>query len=164
MQEDYNKYGLDKFEFSILKDNIDLDKLLDYETKYIILFGGIENDLLYNEEDKLHFTELAKANMSKNRKGKLCGKQNGMYGTHRFGKDNPMYGKKHNKQTKQIIGEKSKLGKKYFKYTPEFVEELRKKKNSGYKLKDLKNEYGIAISTLSVLINYGSSKNSLNKV
>jgi hypothetical protein len=46
----------------------------------------------------------------------LVGKQNGMYGVHRFGKDNPMYGKKHSEETKQKIREKSigRFTKKWF--------------------------------------------------
>lgn len=164
LQQDFNLYGIDNFQFIILHDDINQIDLLTYETRYINKYGGIESDLLYNEEDKFHFTNLAKCNMSKNRKGKLCGRDNGMYGVCRYGNKNPMYGKHHNSTTKQIISEKSKTGKKYYKYTPEFVTELREKRKSGYMLKDLEIEYGIAISTLSTLINHGPSKNSLNKV
>ena len=164
LQQDYNLYGSDNFQFTILHKNINQSDLLLYETNYINQYGGIESDMLYNEEDKFHFTNLVRQNMSKNRKGKLCGKDNGMYGVCRYGEENPMYGKHHSEKTKQIISEKSKIGKKYYKYTPELVDELRIKRKNGYMLKDLEAEYGIAVSTLSTLINHGSSKNSLNKV
>jgi group I intron endonuclease len=164
LQFDYDKFGLEKFEFSIVEDNIPYEKLLEVETNYMNKFGGIDSDNLYNEEDRYHMTAYVKQKISENRKGLLCGSENGMYGTNMKGEANPMYGKKHSKETKKIIGEKSKIGRKYFKYTLEFVEELRLKKSNGYKLKDLSKEYNIAESTLSTLINYGPSKNSLNKV
>lgn len=38
------------------------------------------------------------------------GEQNGMYGVHRFGKENPFYGKRHTEETKQRLS-KANMGK-----------------------------------------------------
>lgn len=72
-----------------------------------------------------------------------CGEKNGMYGSARFGKLNPMYGKTHNKETREKM---SKNIKKYYENNPspnkgkKISDEIKKKiseKNSKeYKLID----------------------------
>lgn len=158
LQEDYNQFGLMNFTFSILQDNVLKENLLIEETRWINKLGGIESNNLYNEQDITHMTDMARNNISKNRKGLLTGKENGMYGVHRYGQANPMYGKNHKEETKYLIGKKSKVGNKYIKYTPELTTQIRTDRQSGLSLKQLNEKYNIAISTLSILINHGTNK------
>lgn len=58
-------------------------------------------------------------NMSQSRPGRI----NGMYGTHRVGKDNPFYGKSHSEETKEKLRQ-ANTGKKQNK---ESIEKMRAK-------------------------------------
>ena len=58
-----------------------------------------------------HHTKQQKEKWSKDRKGKMVGKDHPMYGIHRYGKDAPMYGKTHTEESKQKNRE-SHLGKR----------------------------------------------------
>ena len=56
---------------------------------------------IFSNESKLKISEAAKE--------RLANPENHpMYGVHRYGEDNPMYGKHHTEETKQRIGKKSK--------------------------------------------------------
>jgi len=54
----------------------------------------------------LNMTDIAKQNM--NAKKRRFGKNNGMYGVHRFGEAAPMFGKSHSEETKKLISDKAK--------------------------------------------------------
>lgn len=56
---------------------------------------------------KTHSAET-RLKWSNDRKGKLAGSNNPMYGVHRYGESNPRYGKTHTDETKQLIGSNSK--------------------------------------------------------
>ncbi len=45
---------------------------------------------------------------------RVSGKNNPMYGTHRYGKDNPFYGKKHSEETKKKISDDHKVNSKFY--------------------------------------------------
>lgn len=51
------------------------------------------------------WTEEQKENLREAIKGKRSGKNNPMYGVHRYGEDAPMYGKHHSEETKKKISE-----------------------------------------------------------
>ena len=127
------------------------------ETEWIHYFQNNKYKL-YNETDNITSTNILKSKISKHRKGMLTGEHNGMYGVHRFGNKNPMYGKHHTNIAKQKISLKSKEGNKYIKYTPDLTNKIRLDRQGGMTLKQLNEKYGIAISTLSTLINHGTNK------
>jgi len=87
--------GLDINYEKVFRTNIEA-KALEYEIK-IIKEIGLDN--------LCNITPGGKNNS-------LYGEDNGMYGVHRYGKDNPFYGRKHTKQTKQKIREVN-TGRKY---------------------------------------------------
>lgn len=60
------------------------------------------NNPMWNKEAKLKMITTLKS-------GILAGKNNPMYGVHRYGKDNPMYGKTQSALCKKIVSENSKL-------------------------------------------------------
>lgn len=72
-----------------------------------------------------------------NTKLSRTGEQNGMYGVHRFGKENPFYGRKHTEETKEKLS-KANMGKQSFlgkKHTEE-TKRLMSRKKIGGKLTD----------------------------
>lgn len=91
--------------------------------------------------EKIKF--LYKTNKSFRNSRINCGEKNGMYGSARFGKLNPMYGKTHNKETREKI---SKNIKKYYENNPspnigrkisnEMKERISERNSKEYKLVD----------------------------
>ena len=69
--------------------------------------------------------------------GGLVGEANGMYNVHRYGKDNPMYGKKHSKESKEAMSSKAKLrtGNKNSMYGKKHTNESKQKMSEAAKLK-----------------------------
>lgn len=53
MQADYNSFGEDSFQFSIVSDNLYRKDRLKLETKYINEAGGIESSDVYNYQDNI---------------------------------------------------------------------------------------------------------------
>ena len=135
LQNSYNKYGKDNFQFSIIEEVKDEKDLLDRENFYLKYWNYHAADMLYNmaldasapmqgrtgEDAPMYgreHKETTKRKISEAHKGKevsketrrrisaaTTGENNPMYGTHRAGEDNPMYGKEHDKMTKQKISE-----------------------------------------------------------
>ena len=150
MQHDWNKYGKDYFEFSIVIE-CDIKELQELEILYIKEFnsyekgynetiGGIgmsgfkpsyETRKLQSENTKgennpfygKHHTDEAKQKMSEHAKGKYCGE------------DNPFYGKHHTDETKQKISE-SRKGKYCGEDSPNFgikrSDEIRKRMSENH--------------------------------
>lgn len=70
LQEDYNKYGLESFEFSyiqIVNENI----ALDIETYWINYYGGIESENTYNMTDIFTSNYQVKIFISNSNKGNI---------------------------------------------------------------------------------------------
>lgn len=65
LQSDYNKYGLDCFEFIILEEcNLKSNSVIQ-ETYWMNYYGGKDSDLIYNECDMLGHNEIYKYNQAK---------------------------------------------------------------------------------------------------
>jgi len=110
-----NFYGIDKFnitkEFDIAMNQKKLDELEDY---YICTFDCIANG--YNKRrggNNRKLSEETKKKISKNH-ANITGKNNPMYGIHKYGEENPFYGKHHTIEAKKKIGQANK-GAKNFK-------------------------------------------------
>lgn len=121
MQNAWNKYGPESFQFSVICEcpEIQLDELERY---YIELYQSNQIQFGYNEESggcKLkHHSERSKKLISE----KTSGKNNPMYGVHIFpseetrnklreaqrGENNGFYGKHHTEDAKKRMSEKKK--------------------------------------------------------
>ena len=94
LQKSYNKYGEKNFSFQILEE-VPQNKLKTIEQQYLDVIRVIPF-WYYNinyDADRINYTSEVLKKMSDVKKGK------------HIGKDNPFYGKKHSKETKQKIRE-----------------------------------------------------------
>lgn len=110
LQRAWNKYGENNFKFQILEicDEKDLD---DKERVYITLYNSCENG--YNIEDggneNKHLSDTTKCKLRNAHLGIKCSQETReKMSKSRLGELNPMYGKQHTEETRQIISEKNK--------------------------------------------------------
>lgn len=144
------KWGWESFEVEILVENVDnleeLNKLeIEYIEKYDSYYNGYNSTLGGGNLTGYHHTQETKEKISKNRKGKLTGEDNPMYGVIMSeesrrkmseakkglynGKNHPFYGKHHTEETKQKIRdtkEKNGTTRKGVPQTKEHLENKRK--------------------------------------
>lgn len=169
MQLDCDKYGLNTFEFSILEDNVEPDKLLEVETYWINQFGGINSENLYNEKDINGINYIASNNISNS----LRGSNNGMYGKHHSDKAKSVISRKVSeiktgvKRSDEFKAKMSKIRKENpvksntgkRKYDEEFIRQLRAEYAE---LKSYKGVYilhpNICSQTINHLIRFGTSQ------
>lgn len=71
LQEDYNEYGVQFFEFEILDECLNIETAIIRETYWIDYFGGIESDNVYNMQNKYSRNRDLCNRMSVGEKGKL---------------------------------------------------------------------------------------------
>ena len=108
LQSSYNKYGLEKFVFSIVEE-CDVKNLLILERNYIEKYNTFNRDFGYNVNDPEHkflgrkHSEKTKKILSELKKGK----NNPSYG--KFGVEHPKFGVKLSKESIEKI-RKSKIG------------------------------------------------------
>ncbi len=145
-----NKWGWDAFEVEILVENINnIDELnrleIEYIEKYDSYYNGYNSTLGGGNLNGYHHTQETKDKISKNKKGKLAGKYNPMYGVTMSkesrqkmseakkglydGEKHPFYGKHHTEETKQKIRdtkEKNGTTRKGIPQTKEHIENKRK--------------------------------------
>ena len=148
------KYGKDNFKKEILEYCKNIDELNEREKHWITELNSTNKEIGYNVTFGgqsgwmmgLKHTENTKLKYSIDRKGKLIGEKNGMYGKKhsdeskkkmcnpKFGQDNGMYGKKHSEETKKkmsnkLIGECNPFyGKKHSEETKKKMSEIAKKR------------------------------------
>ena len=86
LQNSWNKHGKKKFVFEIIEIIEDKTKLLEREQFYLDTLTPYNSEIGYNicrtagSTLGIIVSEEARLNISKGRKGKLCGKQNPNYG------------------------------------------------------------------------------------
>lgn len=122
------KYGIENFKKEILEECLTLDELNELEKYWINKFNSTDNNIGYNlsfggQSGWMHgvkHSDETKLNYSLNRKGKLLGEKNGMFGKHHteeskkklhdkmLGNKNPFYGKKHSEETKNKLSDIAK--------------------------------------------------------
>jgi len=150
-----NKYGKENFKKEILVTCSSIDELNKLEKHWIETLNSNNPDIGYNVSFGgqsgwmlgLRHSDKTKKEFSLNRKGKLIGAKNGMYGKKhneeskkkmskpQFGEDNGMYGKKHSDETKKKMSEKltgeknSFYGKKHSDETKKKMSEMAKKRS-----------------------------------
>lgn len=179
LQQDYNKYGWNSFKFKIL-EVCSKSNLLIRETYWINYYGGKDNYCLYNKCDMYghnkeykrnqslaqkgshKITEEGKLRISKANKGKTISEEQKQK-ISQSAKLNPNYGmknKKHSEHSKQLMSFKKKgkyLGSNNpnYKYTPEFIENLKKEYFIVKSYSILSEKYNINVKVVYRLIKYG---------
>ena len=181
LQTDFDKYGIDNFEFKILEQDVPDDLRLYKETYYMNKYGGTNSDNIYNvkgnfNDDNTEYalskvkhcngnfnlfaghkhTEQTKQQISMSLK--LAYKEN----RHKlpksnFGENNSFYGKHHTEETKH------KLSKLKTKYNDTYIHTLRALRTSGMKIKDIAKKYNINPRVAGLLIKYGTSSRAAIK-
>lgn len=143
------KYSIENFNIIILKENIPLCLLGFYEEYYAdkyntyinIGYGynmakcGNGGNTMYGkteEEKKIIYKKISNKLIQNE---SVKGKNNPMYGVHRYGKDAPSYGKKCSDETRKKISESHK-GKKQTKESIEKMVKTRKENGIGKGIKN----------------------------
>lgn len=107
LQNSYNKYGYESFEYSVLEECEEND-LTKREQYWIDYYGGIESSKTYNYKEassKGHLNKDARVRISKNLKGRFKGENNPYYGKHH---SEEIRNKIKEKRAKQIITDEHK--------------------------------------------------------
>jgi group I intron endonuclease len=179
LQNAWNKYGEDSFEFQILEITTE-QLLLEKEQYYLDKFAAHVSRGGYNMCEfagrplgRLITSETRKK-ISESLRGRYGGEKNPFYGKKHSaetlqkikensadmsGEKNPFYGKKHSEKTKKLLGQKSKgrnCGEKSCraKLTWEKVREIRKIYAVGnISHASLGKEFDVAESTIQKIIN-----------
>lgn len=158
LQQDYNFYGESRFIFSILETQLTRFKLIERETYYINLNGGIDSESTYNMQDKYFQNREMRLLNSKGQTGKMISsttkdkisKSEKLYYKCNGGDHEAAFkGRHHTVKTKQILSDKLS---KNAKINPNFgmknkhhsiesrkkMSETRKQKMSEIRLKIIK--------------------------
>ena len=145
LKQAINKYGKENFDNEIIEYCETLEELNKREDYYIKKFDAVNSKNFYNVANGGQGGDLT-AHMSEEEYAahieKFKGKNNSMYGVHRYGKDAPMYGKKHSPETRRKLSE-AKKGKKL---SEETKAKVKKSLKELYKTKT----HHLAISILAI--------------
>ena len=102
-----NKYGVENHVFEIIEECV-VENLNERERYYQDLHNVVENGLnskyVKSNDKSGYVSEDTKKRLSVSRTGKCCGSENHMYG--KYGKDHPVYGRKHTNTAKENISNK----------------------------------------------------------
>lgn len=118
LQNSYNKYGVDVFEFRIEKE-VPVEQLLDTEQKYLdkvkeepkMYYNISKNSVCWNRG--IHLPQSMKNKISKANKGINTGENNGMYNKPAPNRDLTLYTFINNITNEKFVGLKSEFYKKY---------------------------------------------------
>ena len=150
------KYGIENFKKEILEECLTLDELNELEKYWINKFNSTDDNIGYNLSFGgqsgwmlgVKHSDETKLNYSLNRKGKLLGEKNGMFGKHhteeskkkmgkpKDGEKNGMFGKNHTEESKKklhdkMLGNKNPFyGKKHSEETKNKLSDIAKKRIS----------------------------------
>ena len=140
LQEDYNKYGESSFSFEILENNIDEEYLIEKETYWIQLLGGMYSDRLYNQTDNTTISDYNRSQLIKYNKERVL-RQDTLqkFSDNNKGSKNPYFNK--------------------MKYTQDFINQLRIEYEEGATYVDLEKKYNINARLLRRLILFGKTTN-----
>lgn len=140
LQEDYNKYGESSFSFEILENNIDEEYLIEKETYWIQLLGGMYSDRLYNQTDNTTISDYNRSQLIKYNKERVL-RQDTLqkFSDNNKGSKNPYFNK--------------------MKYTQDFINQLRIEHEEGATYVDLEKKYNINARLLRRLILFGKTTN-----
>lgn len=147
LQNSYNKYGYKNFEFKVI-ENCKEECLDEKEIYWIQYYDSMNRSKGYNRESggnkNKHFDDERIKSIT--------------------GKGNPMYGKNHTDEVKEII-RKSNRGRNN-KLTEKEVSKIKVRLHNGEQCKNIAKEYGVKISTISKIkrcVNWEWVKKELNE-
>lgn len=130
LQKQVNKYGLDKFTFTIL-EYCDVDDLDNKEKHWISHYDTMNRSKGYNLE-------------TGGNEGKIVSESTRMK---KMGKNNPMYGKRHSVDFVQMITDKNKGSSD--KLTESNVVDIKLRLSEGFSQQLLAEEYNVTRSTIN---------------
>lgn len=171
LQNDYNKYGLNNFEFKIIEECLP-NNLLERETYWINYYGGKDSDSLYNIQDLYGF--------------------NKHYCMNKQGSNNVMYHKTHTDEVKQLLHNintgkvlslehrnkisqglkrsachnnenNQKRREALTKYDQNFIQALREEYSIVKNYTKIANKYKLQPAVVSNLIKYGTTSSTVIK-
>ena len=137
LQEDYNKYGALAFEYSIIEYCNDKETRLQLEHKYILQYGGVGNNSLYNLQDIDNWnSDYQKQQIiNYNKQRILSDKTIQKMQKNNSGSNNPMYNKR--------------------KYSDEFIQQLKYEYSICNNYMELSRKYNIDRHIIKRLLVYG---------
>ncbi len=138
LQFAFNKYGKDAFVFEVLEEVENLDSLLEIEQEFI---DQAPKDLLLNCSFRANATMLGKQHSSK-AKAKIAARSKG--------KRNPMYGKKH---TKESLAKMSGANNHGAKLNWNIVRAIREMRAKGMLFREIALATGIYYNTVRDVAN-----------
>lgn len=181
LQEDWNRYGEENFEFAILEKVDSAERLNELEIKYISAFrdreqgynihdGGDIPHMLgkhLSEETKRKIGEKNRTNMmgrkaSEETKRKMSEAQIKRYESWTE-EDRAAWGKmvsekvakcKWSDEAKRRFSQKQQICPNGAKFSPEDIRQIRSKRAGGSKLKDLATEYNTSETYISSIVHY----------
>ena len=172
LQADYNKFGSNNFNYSILEIT-NKSLALIKEMDWINYYGGTNNDNTYNVRGngkgndnieygrrKIQFktfdnfrnhkhTEESKNKISNSLKKSYLNGKHKISTQGRFGKDNSFYGKHHSNETKKYL---SKLHSRMRKYSEEQIDQWILDYNSGLSFEELSLKYNCKLSSIRYIV------------
>ena len=128
------KYGWDEFDHVIIAEGIAKEEACQMERDLIARYQS--NDLVhgYNISDGGEYNRMplhTRQRLSRERKGKYCGKDNPNYGNHKLaGANNPNYGKHHSEETRLKMSQNRK-GKGLREFSKEHRQRLSENHSGG---------------------------------
>lgn len=172
LQQDYNRYGSSQFKWLVIELINDKALLIEKETDYINLYGGIESSNVYNELDKNNLSNTTRLKIKQNNymKGKHhsieAKKKISYYTKIRMSQSNPIKGKHHSIEAKKKISHNMTKDKNPMfnkrKYSQDFIDTLRKEKTDYVTYKSLGEKYNLRPDIISNLIRFGVPSNIHN--
>jgi len=167
LQNAWNKYGKDNFKFELIESIlINNEKyLIEREGYWINYYKSFENKFGYNLDkivssgDKTR-SEETKKKISKSKKGKYTGINNGFFGKHHNREQREKWSKM---DSRKFIGEKNYFYGKSFKgenhpqanFTFKQVSDIREKYKTGnYTQKQIAKEYNVCPTSIGDIVRY----------
>lgn len=136
-------YKWENFKHEILFENLTLDEANKKEIELISYFKSDQREFGYNIEPGggsiFGLSEETKKKLSIAHTGLHQGEKNNFYGIHMYGQENPFYGKKHTKESRQKMSQ-SRSGYKNWQCKPVYSPELGR---IFWGAKAVENEFGV---------------------
>ena len=157
------KYGWENFDHEIIASNLTEEQACEWEISLIALFKSNHSDYGYNLADGGKYNTMpmeTRLRMSRERKGRWCGKDNPNYGNHKLaGANHPNYGKHFSEEIRKKMSEGRK-GKGPHTFSEEHKQKLRENHGGG---SEKKRVICLETGVIYESINDAARKTNINK-